>query len=125
MYAVPPPGTMPFFDGRTRGVQGVVHTVLLFLHLHFGGSAHVEHGHAACQLGETLLELFAVVVGSRGFDLGLDLTDTGLDGRLVTRAIHDGGVVLVDGDLLRRAEVRHGGVLQLQGPSPRRSPDLP
>ena len=96
-------------------MQRVVHTVLLFLHLNLcrkhPRTAQPRHRPS---LAETLLELFAVVVGRCGFDLGFDLTHARLNGRLVARTVHHCGVVFVDGDFLCRAEVRHRGVLQLQ-----------
>ena len=41
---------------------------LLLLHLHLGGSAHLDKCYAAGQLGQTLLELLLVVVGGSDFD---------------------------------------------------------
>jgi hypothetical protein len=52
-----------FFHGGAGGVQGVFHAGFLFLHLGFGRSTDVDDGHAACELGEALLELLTVVVG--------------------------------------------------------------
>ncbi len=68
-----------FFHRSAGGVQGVFHAGLLFLHFDFGGSADLDHGHAAGQLGHALLQLFTVVVAGRFFDLDADLLDAGFD----------------------------------------------
>ena len=98
-------GDDAFLDRRLGGVHGVLDPGLLLLHLRLGGRAHLDHGHAAHQLGQPLLQLLAVVVGGRLLDLGADLLDPALDVLGVARALDDGGVVLVDGDLLGPAEV--------------------
>ena len=95
-------------------MQSVVDAVLLLLHLDFRSSAHVEHSHAAGELGQTLLELLLVVVAGGGLDLRLDLADAGLDRVLVTHAVDDSGVVLVDGHLLGRTEVGERRILKRQ-----------
>src|SRR5262245_59377491 len=51
-----------FFDGSAGSVQRVFHAGLLFLHLSFGGCTDVDDGDAARELGQALLELFAVVI---------------------------------------------------------------
>src|SRR3712207_7798107 len=47
-------------EGRAGGLQRVLDAVLLLLHLRLGGRADLHDGHAARQLREALLELFAV-----------------------------------------------------------------
>src|SRR5690606_35205206 len=86
-----------FLDRGAGGVQRVVDAVLALLHLGFGRAADADHRNAAGQLGQTFLQLFAVIVGGRVLDLTLDLGDAALDGVLVTLAVHDRGVVLGDG----------------------------
>ena len=88
--------------------------MLLLLHLDFGRGADVDDGHAAGELGEALLELLAVVVAGGVFDLALDLADAVGDVLLLAGAVDDGGVVLVDLDGLRGAELVKGGVLELE-----------
>ena len=51
------------FDGRAGRVQRVLDAGLLLLHLGLGGRADLDHGDAAGQLGQPLLELLLVVVG--------------------------------------------------------------
>ena len=68
-----------FFDGRTGRVQRVFDAGLLLLHLDLGGSADLDHGDTAGELGNALLQLLLVVVGSGFFDLLTDLLDARLD----------------------------------------------
>ena len=72
-------GDDAFFHRRTRGVQGVFDTRLLFLHLDFGGGTDLDHGHAAGQLGHALLQLLAVVVAGGFLDLHAHLLDARFD----------------------------------------------
>jgi hypothetical protein len=73
--------------------------VLLFLQLDFGRGADLDDGHATGQLGETLLELLAVVVRVGVLDLGLDLVDASLDVLIGAGTLDDGRLVLGDDDL--------------------------
>src|SRR5205085_6528230 len=66
------------------------------------------------QLGETLLQLLAVVVGVRVLDLVLDLLDAALDVAVLTGTLDDRGLVLRDDDLAGPAEQVERGVLQLE-----------
>jgi hypothetical protein len=71
-----------FLDRRAGGVKSVIDPVLAFLDLNLGRPANPDHRHAAGELCQTLLELFAIVVGGRVLDLSFDLlharTDLGL-----------------------------------------------
>ena len=91
----------------------VFHAVLLFLHFDFGGTANLDHGHAAGQLGAALFELLAVIVRRGGFDLCVDGVHAVLDRCGITRTIDDGGVVLVDRDALGFTEHVQRDVLEL------------
>ncbi len=102
-----------FLDRRLGGVERVIDAVLALLHFDFGGAADADHRNAAGQLGQTFLQLFLVIVAGGLFDLGLDLGDAGLDVGLLAGAIDDGGVVLVDADLLGRAQHVDLDVLKL------------
>ena len=66
-------GDDAFLDGGFGGGHGIFDAVLLFLELDLGGCADLQDRNAAGQLGETLLELLAVVVGVGVVDLSLDL----------------------------------------------------
>jgi len=107
-------GDDAFLDRGAGGGQGVLHSVLLLLHLDLGRGADVDDGHAAGELGEALLELLAVVVAGGVLDLALDLRDAVLDVLLLAGAVDDGGVVLVHLDGLGGAQLGDGGVLELE-----------
>ena len=68
-----------FFDRGLRRVHRVLDARLLLLHLGLGGRADLDHGHAAHELREPLLQLLAVVVGGRVLDLRAELLDASLD----------------------------------------------
>src|SRR5207302_2791826 len=106
-------GDDTFLDSRAGGVHSVFDTGLLFLQFGFGGCADLDDGDAADQLGKALLELFLVVVAGGVFDLRADLLHTAFDVRGLAGAFDNRGVVLVDGDLLRAAEILKLDVLEL------------
>ena len=93
-----------FFHRSAGGVQGVVDAVFLLFHFDLGGTANLDHGHTAGQLGQTFLQLFAIVIGRGVFSLLADLRDAGFDLGLVTHTVDDRGVVLGDVDALGRAQ---------------------
>ena len=108
------PGNDALLDRGLGRVHGVLDPGLLLFHLGFGGRANLDDGHAADQLRQPLLQLLAVVV-RRGFvDLRADLLDPAFDGGVYTLTLDDGGVVLVDRDLLGFAEILDLDVLELQ-----------
>ena len=74
----------------------------------------LDHGHAAGQLGQALLELLAVPVRVGVLDLPLDLGDPALHVVLGAATLDDGGVVLGDDDPAGPAQQVEGGVLQLE-----------
>ncbi len=102
-----------FLDGCAGGVHRVFDAGLLLLHLGLGSGTDLDDGDAADELGETLLELLAVVVGGGLVDLGADLLDAAFDFAILAAAVDDGGVVLVDGDALGGAEVLDLDALEL------------
>ena len=63
------------FDSRAGCLQGVLDAALLLLELGLGGSAHTQHGNAALELGQTLMQLLAVELGVGVLDFGLQLLD--------------------------------------------------
>src|SRR5690606_23835429 len=97
-------GDDALFDCRPRGVQGILDAGLLLLHLRLGRRAHVDHGNAAGELREPLLQLLAIVVARRLIDSRADLLDPALDLLLLAGSVDDRGVVLVDDDALGAAE---------------------
>ena len=107
-------GDDAFLDRGAGGVQGVLHTGFLLLHLGLGGSADIDDGHSPGELGKTLLELLTVVVGGGVLDLLADLVDAApVMASLPPAAFHDGGVFLGDGDALGFTEVGKLDVLEL------------
>src|SRR5262249_2529123 len=68
-------GDDALLDGRLRVAHRVLDAVLALLQLDLGGRADLDDRNAAGQLGQTLLQLLAVVVGVALLDLGPDLVD--------------------------------------------------
>src|SRR4029453_17293538 len=82
-------------------------------HLDLGGATDADHRDAAREFGQPLLQLLLVVVRGGLLDLRLDLADPGLDLFLLAGAIDDGGLLLLDDDLLGAAQHVEGDVLKL------------
>src|SRR5262249_16828661 len=78
-----------------------------------GGAADADHRDAARELGKTLLEFLAIVVGGGFLDLRLDLANASLDVDLLAGAADDRGVLLLDHHLLGATEHAERHVLQL------------
>src|SRR6202035_3036442 len=106
-------GNDAFFDGRTGRMHRVVNAVLALLDFDFGRAADADHRDAARELGQTLLQLLAVVVRGGFLDLRLDLRHACLDVGLLAGAVDDGGVLLVDHHLLGATEHGERDVLHL------------
>ncbi len=102
-----------FLNRRTGRVERVLDPVLLLLHLDLGRTADADDGDAAGELGQTLLQLLAIVVRGGLLDLRLDLADPGFDVLLLAGAADDGGVFLVDHDLAGAAEHVDGHAFEL------------
>ena len=107
-------GQNAFFDGRPGGVQGVFDASLLLLHVRLGIGTDRDDRHAAGQLGQPLLELFAIVFAVRGRDLVADLLDAILDVGRLAGALDDRGRIFVDRDLLGPAQLLQRQVFELQ-----------
>ena len=110
----PAAGHNAFLDRGAGGVQRVFHAGLLLLHLHLGGGADLDDGHAAGQLGQALLQLLAVIVRRGVFDLLANLLDAAFDVGLGAGPIDDGGVLLGGGNPLGGAQVVQAGAFQGQ-----------
>src|SRR5207253_1671474 len=98
-------GDDAFFDGRTGRVQRVFDAGFLFFHFHFSRRADLDQGHAAGELGHTLLQLFLVVIRRRILDLLANVLHTRFDRGLFAGAVDDRRVILADLDALRTAQV--------------------
>ncbi len=94
-------------------MHGILDASLLLFHFGLGRGAHLDHRHATDQLRQPLLQLLAVVVAGGLVDLAADFLHPAFDLGVLAFALDDGGVVLVDGDLLGLAEVGNLDVLQL------------
>src|SRR5690606_11257392 len=66
-------GNDAFLDRGAGCVKRVVDAILALLDLDFGCTANLDHGDAARELGQTLLELLTIIVGRGQFDLLADL----------------------------------------------------
>ena len=95
-------------------MQGIIHSVFLFLHLYFRSCANIENCNATSELRQSLLQLLLVIVRSGGFHLCLDLSDACFDGILFTSAIDNGSVVFVNGHFFSTAEIRQRDIFQFQ-----------
>ena len=95
-------------------MQSVVHAVLLLLHLGLGGSTHLDDGYTTGKLGQALLELLAVVVGSGLLNLVANLGNAGGDVGGLAGAFDDDGGVLGDDHTLGKAEHVDVHVLELE-----------
>src|SRR5258708_33696461 len=67
------------FDRSSGRVQGILHARLPLIELHFSGCANFDDRYTTTELGQTLLELLAVIVRGRFLDLSFDLRDACLD----------------------------------------------
>ena len=77
-------------------MHSVVNAVFAFFDLDLGGTTDADHGHAASELGEPLLQLLTIIIGGRLFDLRLDLSNATLDVLLLAGAVDDRRVFLLD-----------------------------
>src|SRR5205823_9480642 len=93
-------GDNALLDSGAGRMKRVVDAVLALLDLDLGGTADLDHGNAASELGETLLELLTVVVAGGVLDLLADSLGAAFDCVMSPGAIDDGGVVLVDRNAL-------------------------
>src|SRR5271157_4150445 len=106
-------GNDAFLHRSAGGVHRVFDAGLLLLHFGFGGRTDLDDGHAADELRQPLLQLLAVVVAGGLLDLAADFLHPAFDVAWLALALDDGGVVLVDGDLLGLAQIVHVNVLEL------------
>src|SRR4051794_38613654 len=102
-----------FLDRRAGRMHRVINAILALLHLDLGRAADADHRDAACELGETLLELLTVVVRGGFLDLRLDLGHARFDVGFLAGAVDDRGVLLVDHHLLGATEHVERDVLEL------------
>ncbi|CAB5132789.1 unannotated protein [freshwater metagenome] len=88
--------------------------MLLFFQLDFSGCANLEDCNAAGQLGETLLQFFAVVIRISVFDFSLDLIDATLNVAIIATTFDQRGLVFGDDHLFGFTQKIKGCGFQLQ-----------
>ena len=110
--ATPPPGTMPSSTAARVALRASSTRSFFFFHLDLGGAADTITATPPAS-GQPLLQLLTVVVRGGFFDLRLDLADPGFDVLLLAGAIDDGGLFLLDDDLLGPPEHVERDVLEL------------
>ena len=86
-------------------MHGVLDASLFLFQLGLSCRAYLDYGDAANQFGETLLELFLVVIRGGLFDLHAELLDSAFDLAGLAGARDDRRVVLVDRHFLGVAQV--------------------
>ena len=101
-------------DGRLCIAHGVLDAVFALLELDLCCRTDLDDGDAASQLGEALLELFAIVIGIRLLDLRTNLVDPTRDLIWITGSLDDGRLVLGDDHLACSAEQLQAGALQFE-----------
>ncbi|KAK1251115.1 hypothetical protein MKX07_005670 [Trichoderma sp. CBMAI-0711] len=107
-------GQDTLLNGSAGGVESIDESVLLLADLDLGGTADLDDGNAARQLGQTLLELLLLVLGGGGVSNDTtDLLASLRDGVLATLTVEDDGVLLGDGDGASGAQHVGGGLLEL------------
>jgi hypothetical protein len=94
-------------------VHAVVDAVFALLHLDLAGAADTDHRDATRELGQTLLQLLAVVIRCRLFDLRSDLVGAGDDVVLAAGAVDNRRVLLFDQHPLGAAEHVERHILEL------------
>src|SRR4029077_19506231 len=87
---------------------------LLFFHFDLGGSTNLDHGDAAGELGDALLQFLLVVVGGGLFGLLTDRFDARLDVGSLAVTADDRVVFLPHDDLLGLAQVVDRRLLERQ-----------
>src|SRR6266567_3620010 len=102
-----------FFHRRTGCVHGVLDTSLLLFHFRLGRGANFDYSQATDQFRQPLLQLLAVVVAGGLIDLAANFLHPAFDVGVLAFTFDDGGVVLVNGDLLGLSEILHLHVLEL------------
>src|SRR5579863_381335 len=102
------------FHRSASRVQRVFDAGLLLFHLDLGGGSYLDHGDAAGELGNPLLQLLLVVVGGGLFGLLTDRLDARLDVGGLAVTVDDRGVFLLHDDLLGFAQIVQRRLLERQ-----------
>ncbi len=94
-------------------MKSIFDACLLFLHLAFGRSAHIDLGDTAGQLRQPLFQLFTIVVAGAVLDFATNLIDPSLDVAALAATFDDRRVVLVDDNLLGTTKLWQVNAFQL------------
>src|SRR5665213_741980 len=103
-----------FLHRRAGRAQRVLDAMLFLFELGLGGRADLDHGDAAAELGQTLLELLAIEIAVGLLDLPLDHLDAALDRVLLALAVDDRRLFLGDLDGLGGAEQIRRDLVELE-----------
>src|SRR5439155_10855862 len=106
-------GLNAFLDRSAGCAEGVLDAVLLLFELDLGGGADLDHGDAAGELAEALLELLPIPVGGGALEGRLYLGDAGVDVFLLALTFDDRRLFLGNHDAAGATEVLDGGRVQL------------
>src|SRR5882762_7391547 len=94
-------------------MHGVFDTSLLLFHFRLGRRAHLDHRYATDQFRQPLLQFLPVVVTGALINLAANFLHPTFDVGVFAFTFDDGGIVLVNGDLLCLSEILHLHVLEL------------
>src|SRR5205823_8604109 len=89
-------GDDTFLDSGLGCVHAILDAVFALLNLDLAAAADTDNRYATRQLGQPLLQLLAVIIRCRLFDLRPDLVGAGDDVFFLTGAIDDRRVLLLD-----------------------------
>ena len=93
-------------------MQCIFNPSLDLFHLNFASRAHIDLRHPASQLGQTFLQLFPIIVARGSFDFLANLFDPTLDVFTRPTPLDDRRVIIVDGYLSGRAQIRRRHAIQ-------------
>ena len=108
-------GNDPFLHGCSGGVEGILDPQLAVLEFGFRRCPNLDHGNSAGQLGDALLELFAVVIRIGGLKFAADCGHTITNGLAVIIVGDDCCGFLTDGDATCLAQVFQGDFVESHG----------
>ncbi len=116
--ATPPPGTIPSSRAAWVAAAGVFEQRLPLFHFRFRRGTTADLSHATGQLGQTLLQLFSIVIAVRLFDLTPDLVRAALNILLAPGTADHDRLVGRDANPLGPSQVGQFDALQINSQSP-------
>ena len=109
-------GHDPFLHRSAGGIEGIFDPQFAVLEFGLGGSAHLDHSHAARQLGNSLIQFFPVVVRIGRLQLPFDRGHPFGHRITVVFCGNDRGALLADRDATGFAQIGQGHLVQGHGP---------